>query len=153
MSSIHRRIHRSNSGSNRSCRFVELYFSSIDLLKLRLTFLRRNIPGRLPLVHLDYFTSVENDLERLKAVMLDMEDSLVRHARMTRMHHLDRELIFNELLRKSTISHLERIRLCRLIRVRNRSSVTLALALEKYQMVASYVAEFCVESIRQIEMN
>ncbi|KAF7495773.1 hypothetical protein SSS_06417 [Sarcoptes scabiei] len=70
-----------NAESMHPHRFVESFFSSIDLLIERLAFLRRNVPGPIPYEYLNYFQIIENKLEILKTFMIAMKNSVCHRVR------------------------------------------------------------------------
>ncbi|KAF7495786.1 hypothetical protein SSS_02034 [Sarcoptes scabiei] len=67
--------------SMRPYRFVEFFFSSIDLLIERLAFLRRNVPGSISDEYLSHFDSIENRLGTLKTFMITTENSVCHRVR------------------------------------------------------------------------
>ncbi|KAF7495797.1 hypothetical protein SSS_05177 [Sarcoptes scabiei] len=131
-----------NDRPNRPLEFVQGFFYSIDLLKSRLIFLRENFPGTIPSLHLNYFDRIENCFDAMKQAWINLENSILLQNDRNEVSALIQSQKINDFQRKVTISHIERLRLIRLIRVMDPSNLTLDLILEKYRLVANYLMNF-----------
>ncbi|KAF7495798.1 hypothetical protein SSS_05175 [Sarcoptes scabiei] len=113
--------------SMRPYRFVEFFFSSIDLLIERLVFLRRNVSGPIP----------------------SMENSVWHRIRGPQVSSDERIQILNEFYVRVIVSHLKRVHLCRVIRLIG-PYITLDAAYGRYRRAANYLILYDFQLLRDI---
>ncbi|UXI21972.1 gonadal protein gdl [Sarcoptes scabiei] len=78
----------------------------------------------------------------MKQAWINLENSILLQNDRNEVSALIQSQKINDFQRKVTISHIERLRLIRLIRVMDPSNLTLDLILEKYRLVANYLMNF-----------
>lgn len=134
-------------------RFVEYFFSSIDLLIEILVFLRRRVPDCIPFRYLYYFEKIENRLECLKAFSIAVENSLRHRIRRSRASRTELIRILRKFYQSVLFFHLQRIHLCRTIQSINPEEITLEMVTDKYRMVAIHLIRFGFQSFNEIDRN